>query len=127
MKLEITNDRGFHTIDIAMEKGELKQFKIPVELRVYEIERLLEAQHKLEKLEKESVIEDGTKQLRIYWGYIYAQLEVIFKHFHPEIEAEYLKLNLLPADAIKILAFFAQNRYIEKEVNLSDDTKKKLN
>ena len=125
MKLEVINDRGFHTLDIVMDKGELKQFKIPVELRVHEIERLLEAQHKLEKLEQESVSEDGTKQIRLYWGYIYAQLEVIFKHFHPEIDKDYLKLYLLPADAIKILAFFAQNRYIEKEVLAN--TKKKLN
>lgn len=124
MKLELTNDRGYHQIDILVRTGELKQFKIPVELRVHEVERLLEAQHKLQTLHDQSLKGDGTDQLRMYWGYIYSQLEVIFKHYHPEIDISYLKDNIMQTDAVKILSFFAENRYIEKEEQ--DTSKKKL-
>jgi hypothetical protein len=123
MKLEVL-DRAYHTLDIAMEKGIVKQFKIPAELTVSEIERLLEAQIKIDKLADEQVSDTGTAQLRLYWSYIYAQLEIIFRHFHPEVDADYLKLNLLPTDAIRILAFFSENRYIEKPVEETDSKKK---
>lgn len=124
MKLEVL-DRGFHTLDITMADGKLKQFKIPSELTVGEIERLLETQAKMEKLADEQVTDGGSAQLRLYWGYIFNQLEIIFKHYNPEITVEYLRDNILPTDAMRILGFFSENRFIEKE---SEDSfaKKKL-
>lgn len=125
MKTLEVAERGYHVIDIAMEKGIVKTFKIPSELTVSEVERLLESQSKIEKLHSEQVVDNGTAQLRLYWEHIYAQLEIIFKHYQPEIDADYLKLNLLPSDAIRILAFFAENRYIDKP-NSEDSAKKKV-
>ena len=120
-KLQLNVPRGFHTIEIAMEKGVLKTYKIPSELTVGEVERLLELQTRIEEVHNEPTHDGGAAQLRIYWGLIYAQLEIIFKHYHEEVDAEYLKLNLLPKDALYILQFFADNRFIDK-----GDGKKKL-
>lgn len=122
MRLEI-QDRGYHTLDIFL-NGKTTTFKIPKELNVSEVERLLEAQIKIDKILTEQVIDGGSAQLRLYWGLIFSQLEIIFRHYQPEIEAEYLKEHLPPQDAIKILGFFSENRYVEKEAG---DVKKKLN
>ncbi len=126
-KLDIYAPRPYHEIEMVMEKGIKQTFKIPSELTIGEVERLLETQSKLDKLVNEQVSEEGSAQLRLYWGLVYTQLEVIFRHFQPDITAEYLKLNMLPTDAMKILNFFAENRYIAKETEVEDtDSKKKL-
>lgn len=108
-----------------MEQGVKKTFKIPSELTIGEVERLLETQSKLDVLQDEQVTSGGSAQLRLYWGYVYSQLEVIFQHYQPEVTAEYLQLNLLPRDAIAILNFFADNRYIEKLDNSVESTENK--
>lgn len=124
-KLDIYAPRPYHVLEIAMEKGIKKTFKIPSELTIGEVERLLETQSKLDKLQDEQATDGGTAQLRLYWGYIYAQLEIIFRHYQPEVDADYLRENLLPKDAIAILNFFAENRYIDKEENSDDKSEVK--
>lgn len=120
-------DRAYHTLDIKLANGTERTFKIPSELTVGELERILEAESKIEKLSAEQVTDSGSAQLREYWGHIFAQLEVIFRHYQPEIDAEFLRDNLLPADSMRILAFFIQNRYIANpEAEQGSDAKKKL-
>lgn len=119
-------DRGYNTVTIGLAKiGGDRTFKIPVELKVVEIERLLELQTQLDKLHAEQVVNDGSAQLRMYWGYIYLQLEIIFKHYQEDVDVDYLKDNLMPTDAIRILNFFAENRFIEKPAN-TESSKKKI-
>lgn len=122
MKLQI-QERTFHTIEIIVE-AKPRVFKIPSELSVSEIERLLEYQIKLEALQEEPVKDTGSSQVRLYWQYVFCQLEVIFRHYHPELTREYLQDNIMPQDALRILGFFADNRYVEKS---TESDKKKLN
>lgn len=97
-----------------MANGKTEIFKIPVELKVIEVERLYELQIQFKQKQDEQVTSDGgSAQLRFMWDNVYAQLKVIFGHHQPDITKEYLRDNILPQDAITILGFFAENRYVK--------------
>jgi len=115
-----------HTI---IKLGDGKDYKIPNEFLVEEVERLLELKKIQEKLENETVEEEKQEvQIKVFWNNIFAQLEIIFQHFQPEITEEYLKKHVTHNQALEMLGFFQKYRLLAMQEDQAEEseTKKKL-
>jgi hypothetical protein len=128
MHLNPYKNRGWHTVEIRERWGRRKIYKIPHELTVEELERLLELNTKIERLSLEQVDdadfdaqEAGVKR---FWNYLFAQVTIIFQHFHPDVTEEYLRKHLSDAVALEITNFFDNNRYYKSEANATESKKK---
>lgn len=120
------SDRGHHTITLTVADGSERTFKIPTDLSVSEVERLLELQVKIESdlTALDASTEDvETRKARLFWAYIRAQLVVILRHYQPDIEDDFISVNIMQGDMLRILSFFNQNRYVY--IPSGDDLKKK--
>lgn len=114
-----------HTI-IKLDDG--KDYKIPNEFLVEEVERLLELKSIQEKLESETVDEEKEKiQVETFWNNIFAQLEIIFQHFQPEVTEKYLKKHVTHNQALEMLGFFQKYRLLAMQEDQTEesDAKKK--
>ena len=114
-----------HTI-IKLDDG--KDYKIPNEFLVEEVERLLELKKIQEKLESETVEEQKQNvQVEVFWNNIFAQLEIIFQHFQPDITEEYLKKHVTHNQALEMLGFFQKYRLLAMQETQAEelDVKKK--
>lgn len=105
-------------------------YKIPNEYTVEEVERLLELKIKEEELSntpKADDPKDEQAQLDIFWNNIFAQLEIIFQHYQPEITAEYLKKYVTHNEALEVVGFFQKYRALALDKSAEEqDSKKKL-
>lgn len=116
-----------------------KEYKIPNEYTVEEVERLLELRVEIEALESRDA-EDATLNrdnvhFKAYLDLVFAQLTIIFQHYQPEVTTEYLKSVVTQNEALEMLGFFQKYRHIalreitaDKEQAQSQETevKKKL-
>jgi len=124
--LDLYKSRKHSVIKIA----DGKEYKIPNEYTVEEVERLLELREKQEAIEKEPV-GDQESQLLSFYTVVFEQLEVIFSHYQPEVTAEYLKKHITHNEALEMLGFFQKYRHlaikeIVKEAEQSETPKKKI-
>jgi hypothetical protein len=110
------------------------EYKIPNEYTVEEVERLLELKAKEEEIKAISV-EEGTPEaeanLVLFWNNIFAQLEIIFQSFQPELNESYLRKHLTHNEALEIIGFFQEYRALTiKKITAEQpeeaDSKKKL-
>lgn len=109
-----------------------KEYKIPNEYTVEEVERLLELRAEQEAIESEEV-EDKDGQLPKFWNVVFDQITILFQHYQPEITTEYLKSVITQNEALEMLGFFQKYRHIalreiaqEKSQSEQTEVKKKL-
>lgn len=117
----IFKDRRFTILKIKD-----RDFKIPNEYTVEEVERLLELEVKQKDIEKEYVADEyveKAEQLKGFYKVIFGRLEIMLQHYQPEITADEIRSMVTHTEALDILDWFEQHRYFEA----SEDVKKKLN
>lgn len=115
MHLNPYQDREPNTVQIRERFGRTVTYKIPTELTVEELERLLEINIQIEKLAKQKVentdYDAQAEAIKRYWDHLFAQCTIIFRHYHPEVTTEYLKKHLTQQIAWDIVNFFDINRW----------------
>jgi hypothetical protein len=126
--LDLFKERKYSTLKL----GDGKEYKLPAEFTVEEVERVLEIREETEALEEEEVIEGGKVQREKHAGLLFAQLEVMFQHYQPDMTAKKLKKIVTLNDAMEILGFFTKYRHLvikelKEEANSKEGAKKKLN
>lgn len=111
--LDVFKERQFSTIKL----GE-RDFKVPNEYTVEEVERLLELEQKRDAVEQEPVSDDKAKQeeqLVRFWALTFDQLEIIFQHYQPETTAAELRSIISHKEALAILGFYEKYRHLNTE------------
>lgn len=128
-ELNLYTERKYSTIKLADDKD----YKIPNEYTVEEVERLLELRAEQEALETEVVDEEKAQaEVDMFWKVVFSQLEIIFRHYQPEITQKHLKKLITHNEALEILGFFRKYRHlalleIENETaNKKAESKKKV-
>lgn len=106
-----------------------KDYKIPNEYSVEEVERLLELRAKQEAVESETVV-DKDAQLKSFFTIVFSQLQIIFSHYQPDVTEDYLKKYVTQNEALEMLGFFQKYRHlaikeIVAEAEQSETPKKK--
>lgn len=91
-----------------------KTYKIPNDYTVEEVERILEKQIQVEKIANKEVDSDkpeAIKELNEFWDLVFAQIEILFQHYHPEMTGDKLRKLIRQNEALKIIGFHKVNRY----------------
>lgn len=104
--LDLYKERKYSLVKLA----DGKEYQIPNEYTVVEVERLLELREQQEAIEKEEVT-DQEKQLGKFWAVVFDQLTVLFQHKQPDITTEYLKSVITQNEALGMLGFFQKYRH----------------
>lgn len=125
--LDLFKKRQPHTVYIEID-GQKQGFKLPTQYTVEEVERLLEIQVEKETLLKSEVDADSieaTRAVQQFWEAIYDQLLILFNHYQPEIERDFLLKHVPQEHAVEIIAFFTEQHVnnVEEDAKAS---KKKL-
>ena len=126
--LDLFKRRRFLTIKL----NDGVEYKIPNEYTVEEVERLLELKAKekdIKSLKAGVTDEEQKEQLDIFWSNIFAQLEIIFQSYQPEINEAYLKKHVTHNEALEIVGFFQEYRALaigDIDETATADSKKKL-
>ena len=124
--LNLYKERKFNTVILTDRKtGEPREFKLPTEYTVEEVERLQELQIKRLELEKEEVKGQGSEQLQDFWAVAFDQVEVLFQHYQPEITAHDMRSYLTHQEALDIIGFYNTYRF-QKPDNEGGSSKKKI-
>lgn len=118
--LNLYTERSFNIVKLA----DGKEYKIPNELTVEEVERLLERQIAVESVAQQKVDGDGNQQLRQFWDLVFQEIEILFQHFHPKTTADELRKILTYKQALDIIGFYKSNRYGFGNEKSSDGKKK---
>lgn len=106
--LQLYKDRRFNTIKIGKD-----EYKIPIEYTVEEAERVLELQIDQERIESQKLgdsMAEKKYQLKSFWDNVFAQLEIMFQRYQPELTASDLKKIISGDRALDILRFFDKYR-----------------
>lgn len=115
-----------------------KEYKIPNEYSVQEVERLLEVQEELEAFAKAEAKDTTTltrdnAEFKRYLDLVFMQIEMLLQHFHPEVTTKYLKSAMTQNEALEMLGFFQKYRHIaiteylsEKKQSQTTESKKKV-
>lgn len=123
--LNLYKDRHFNVIKL----NDGIEYKIPSEYTVEEAERLLELRSEFEVLEKTPTPEDNSERkqkLDKFWEIVFAQTEIIFQHYNPDINVKYLKKHLTHNEALEIVDFFQKYRKLRFNSDEQSESKKKL-
>lgn len=120
-ELNLYKERKVHTVTLEWEGNE-REFRIPSEYTVEEIERIFEAQKKVDERKDLEGTEDN---VNLFWDAIFEQLLVLFEHYHSDITLADLKKNLTRDDAVKILRFYSDTRLAEISEAAEGNEKKK--
>lgn len=105
--LDLYKDRRHSVVKL----GDGKDYKIPAEYTVEEVERLLELHAEQERIEAEEVSPASQEdQLKRHNRVIFAQLEVIFQHYQPEMTEADLRKIVTMNEALEMLGFFQKYR-----------------
>lgn len=127
-KLDLFKKRRFSTVRL----NDGQEYKIPNEYTVEEVERLLELKAKekdIKALTAGSTEAEQKEQLDIFWSNIFAQLEIIFQSYQPEIDVAYLQKHVTHNEALEIVGFFQEYRALAVgniDETANADSKKKL-
>jgi len=122
--LDLFKSRRFNIVKI----GDGNEYKIPNEFTVEQVERLLELKAEQERLSDIPTADDKEeekKQVDILYSNMFAQLEVMFQAFHPEITAEYLKKYVSHNEALEVVGFFQKYRALAMDSLLAEEEAKK--
>lgn len=128
--LDLYKKRRYTTVKLA----DGVEYKIPNEYTVEEVERLLELKKKEDEIKALSV-EEGTPEAEAniaqFWNNVFAQIEIIFQSFQPELDLAYLLKHITHNEALEIIGFFSEYRELtakkfEDQSSNETDSKKKL-
>lgn len=113
--LDLTTDRGFHEIEVSDYDGTVLKLKIPKELKVSEVERILDLQIKAEEVAKQelSKLDEGVAQTRLFWEQIFSQLLIMFNVYQPELTQVKLRTLFSQQEALTIAGFFENKRFLK--------------
>lgn len=119
-------------MEIRERFGKTRILKIPYELSVEEVERLLEINVQIDKLAEQKIDDEDfnaqTESLKTFWSFLFAQCTIIFRHYQPEVTEEYLRKHLSDTVALEITGFFENNRtYKTQKTRFTAEAKKKSN
>lgn len=108
-----------------------KEYKIPNEYTVEEVERLLELTEEGDRIKAKKVTEgtpEAEASLVLFWDNIFAQLEIIFSSLNPEVDVAQIKAEVTHNEALEIIGFFNEYRALASTEKQSEktDVKKKL-
>lgn len=127
-KLDLFKKRRFSTVRL----NDGVEYKIPNEYTVEEVERLLELKAKekdIKALTAGLTEAEQKQQLEIFWSNIFAQLEIVFQSYQPEINVAYLQKHVTHNEALEIVGFFQEYRALAVgniDETANADSKKKL-
>lgn len=130
----VLKERGSYEIEIKERKRGIvnsKTLRVPFELTVIEVKRILEINAKVERMAKATIDDedfDATlRKMEEYWGYMFSQATIILQHFQPEITTEYLQKNMTQSEVLELTNFFEVNRsyQVEKQQSTRGTAKKK--
>lgn len=127
-KLDLFKKRRFSTVRL----NDGKEYKIPNEYTIEEVERLLELKAKekdIKSLTAGLTEAEQKEQLDIFWSNIFAQLEIVFQSYQPEIDVAYLQKHVTHNEALEIVGFFQEYRALAVgniDETANADSKKKL-
>lgn len=101
-----------------------KEYKLPNEYSVEEVERILELRIEIETLEAEKVetLTSGLQKAKYHNDLMFAQLEIMFQHYQPELTVDYLKKVITQDEALEILGFFQKYRYLALKEMREDES-----
>lgn len=119
--LDLFKARKSHTIKLGA-----NEYRVPEEYTVQEVERLLELDAKREALQQEkqaSTQKGKEEQLMRFWEMVFDQLEILFQHYQPDLNAHTLKGLISHNEALEILGFF--DKYRPLKATGAVDPKKK--
>lgn len=126
--LDLYKKRRHSTVKFASGK----EYKIPTEYTVEEVERLLELKEEEEAI-KAKTVKAGTPEAEAslvqFWNNIFAQLEIIFSSLNPEVDVATIKSEVTHNEALEIIGFFNEYRALASDKHQSEKTgevKKKL-
>ena len=127
--LDLYKDRRFSLVKLSDEK----EYKLPNEYSVEEVERILELREEIEALEAEEVAplsDASASQVKKHNDLIMAQLEVMLQHYQPKVTVDYLRKTITQNQALELVGFFQKYRHqalkeILKEKAAPADSKKK--
>jgi len=129
--LDLFKKRQPHIIYLDV-NGEKRAYKIPVQYTVEEVERILEIQVKIDDLKATEVevnSQDQIEMFKKFWDHIYSQLLILFNHYQPDIELDFLKNHVDKEDALDIIAFHTAEHLsnVEEEAKRSKKKATKKN
>lgn len=104
-------------------------YKLPNDYNVEEAERILEKQIEIEALANTEIDDEkpeAVKEVQRFWSLVFAQLEILFQHYQPEITAEKLKVLLTQKQALDIIGFHKTNKFGAEVSEDTETTKKKI-
>lgn len=123
--LDLYKNRTHNIVKVTNPKTkEITEYKLPNEYTVEEVERLLELQIQREKLEKQKVEGQGAEQLVAFWAVVFDQLEILFQHFNPELDAAKIRSIVTHKEALDILGFYNTHRFQTNEEDEKTSKKK---
>lgn len=120
-ELNFYSERKYSTIKLA----DKKDYKIPNEYTVEEVERLLELRAEQEAIEGEELNAEKA-QIDSFWTIVFSQLGIMFRHYQPEITEKYLKKVITHNEALEILGFFRKYRHLALTELEEETTTKKV-
>jgi hypothetical protein len=124
--LNLYKERDYSVVILS----DKKEYKIPNDYTVEEVERILEKQAQIAKLantEIDDETDEGIQSLRRFWDLTFAQLEILFQHYQPDITADTLRSLIKQQDALEITKFYQMNKYgVEGAKTEPENTKKKI-
>lgn len=119
--LDLFKERRYSIVKLS----DNKEYKLPNEYSVEEVERVYELREEAEALEKQEADGDGKAQAKHYTDLVFAQLEVMFQHYQPEITVDYLRKVITLNEALDTIGFFQKYRHLAlKELREEDNAKK---
>ena len=124
--LNLFKEREYYEVTLTV-KGKPKAYKIPCEFTVEETERLMEREIILKKLFNEEVPEDKKDQdrkLQEYLAGVFEILSILFAKYQTEMNPEKMKKLLTQKEALQVLQFFKEKRFLQL-MGLDNETSKK--
>lgn len=128
--LDLYKERRYRTVKLS----DKKEYRLPNEYSVEEVERVLELQAEIKALEDKVVVGAANAEnadAKRHTELVFAQLEVMFQHYQPDLDAEYLRKVMTHREALEIIGFIRKYRHIalrelrEEEAAEKADSKKK--
>jgi hypothetical protein len=116
--LDLFKSRRYSTVKLS----DGKEYKLPNEYSVEEVERVFELREELETLEAVEVIGDGLAQAKRHTDLVFAQLEIMFQHYQPELTNDYLRKVITHGEALETIGFFQKYRHLALKEMREEDT-----
>lgn len=114
--LDLFKGRRNYEVILQVKGNKKLKCKIPCELTVEETERLMEQEVILSQRFKAEVSEEKTEQdqkLQEYFETVFEIISIMFSRYQPEMTPEKMKSLLTEKEAVKVLQFFKEKRFLQ--------------